>query len=248
MSKSRKILTVDIGNTATKLTIFEGDTVQETLSSRSMTADDLSRFIAKHHPEGAIYCCVGSDNEDIADRLTAEKSLQSMILSHQTALPIEVEYATLDTLGLDRIAGAAGVARKGRAALLVDAGTAVTLDVVADNRFLGGNISAGLRLRLNALHQYTSHLPQVDCQGETPMVGVDTVTAIRSGALRGLAYEIIGTWHRLRAVYDNIDLILTGGDAPIVAPLLDEADIQYTLLPDVLSIGLVRIFNFNNPL
>jgi type III pantothenate kinase len=248
MSRSRKILTVDIGNTATKLTLFDGETALDTISSRSMTKEDVSRFVAEHHPDGAIYCCVGSDDANIAEALAAETSLQLVVLSHETPLPIDLVYATPDTLGQDRVAGAVGVAQKGRAALLVDAGTAATLDLVADGRFMGGNISAGLRLRLDALHRYTSHLPLVDSHGEAPVTGHDTITAIRSGALRGLAYEIIGTWQRLRTDYDNLQLILTGGDAPVLAPLLDDAGVEYSVIPDVVGIGLVRIFNFNNPL
>ena len=79
----------------------------------------------------------------------------------------------------------------GRRCVIVDAGTALTLDLMsAAPEFRGGNISAGLKMRLRALHIFTGRLPQVEAAGRLPEIGDDTETALRCGAVP--AGKIIG--------------------------------------------------------
>ena len=103
-----------------------------------------------------------------------------MRLSHETPLPIGVEYATPSTLGLDRIAAAAGASLVAEEALVVDAGTAVTLDIVSAIVSSEG-ISPRMRLRFRSLNRFTSRLPLVSATGDIPTFGYDTETAIRAG-------------------------------------------------------------------
>jgi type III pantothenate kinase len=86
-------------------------------------------------------------------------------LTHLTPLPIGICYETPETLGKDRIAAAAGAAGlfPGRNIAAIDAGTALTIDLITDKGFFaGGNISPGLRMRFAALHQQTYSLPQIE--------------------------------------------------------------------------------------
>ena len=67
----------------------------------------------------------------------------------------------------------------------------VTVDgdvITADGHYLGGNISPGVEMRLEALHARTARLPRIEADGDTPDVGYDTTTAIRAGVVRGIGY------------------------------------------------------------
>lgn len=247
MISPHKILTVDIGNTATKASVFEGERLVQSVMSPGCSAEGVDALMLLHHVDGVAYCCVGTDSEGIGDCLAREAEVPVMRLSYATPLPISIEYDSPGTLGLDRIAGAVGVASSHRPVLLVDAGTAVTLDLVAGGSFRGGNISPGLRLRFRSLNRFTSRLPLVTPGGEVPRLGHDTVTAIRSGAVRGLVYEIAGVFGRVREDWPDARLVLTGGDAPLLGRMLGDEGLACSLMPSAVGVGLVRIFNFNNP-
>ena len=82
-------------------------------------------------------------------------------------------------------------------------------------------------MRLAAMHAHTARLPLVDVQGELPLLGLDTPTALRSGVVRGIAYEIEGYVRRLREEYGAISTFLTGGnrsDFPVSAESCTFAD------------------------
>lgn len=246
MYDNRKILTVDIGNTAVKATVFKGETPVQSYAVSDEFSDELEEFFSLHDFDGVAFCCVGDDRLKIGEFLERKCKVPVLRLSHSTPLPIAVEYDSFETLGLDRIAGAVGVSGPGTI-LLADAGTALTLDLVSERKFIGGNISPGLRLRCESLHRFTSLLPLVDYHGKVSVWGHDTVSAIRAGAVRGLEYEIIGALSQARRNFPDTRLILTGGDAPQLHPLLADDGVECELLPAVVGIGLVRIFNFNNP-
>lgn len=240
-----RLLTVDIGNTAVKGSVFDNETLLGTALAENRTVAELLPLIAAHNPQGAICCSVGSD----ADRITAElqkaTGLKVMSLDHSTPLPIAICYRTPNTLGLDRVAAAVGAASVSQKALVVDAGTAVTLDLVAERRFLGGNISPGLRLRFRSLHCFTSRLPLVNPNGELPDFGFDTETALRSGVVNGIVDEIESTWRRASGEYAGIRLLLTGGDADFLAPLLVERGLNPEIVHSLVGNGLVEIYKYN---
>lgn len=238
----KTILTVDIGNTATKATVFEGERVIQSVVGNVRAAEAVDTLLTYNSVEGICVCCVGREDESLEERL-AQEEVPVLRLTPETPLPIQVDYASRATLGADRVAAAVGVADKG-SVLLVDAGTAVTLDLVEGGAFRGGNISPGLRLRFHSLHDFTSRLPLVGAQGDLPPFGYDTETAIRAGVMRGLVYEIAGTWRRAAEKYDDLKLILTGGDAAVLLPLLRDAGIGVETDPDAVGRGLVRIFNY----
>ena len=148
-----------------------------------------------------------------------------------TPLPLEVNYRTPGTLGSDRIAAAVGAwgeapgrnrlaaavgaasEAPGQNLLVIDAGSAITIDFVGkDGKYNGGNIAPGIKMRLRALHEYTSRLPMVDKEGDTPTIGYDTETAIRSGVLNGICHEIEGYINEFKQKYCDVLVFLTGGD------------------------------------
>jgi len=162
-------------------------------------------------------------------------------LTPDIPLPVNVIYGSRDTLGADRVATAVAAAdlAAGRRAIMVDAGTAITIDRIdADGDFIGGSISPGIRLRFGALHEHTARLPYVNPDGATPKFGHDTETAIRCGVMRGIAAEI-------EAAASDFDamVILSGGDAHFIAPLLSLPDNSFICVKDAVGLGLSIILH-----
>ncbi len=240
-----KILTVDIGNTCIKGSIFEESRLLDSRLLEVRDANLLRPLIYEYSPDGAIYCCVGGDADEFVEELEKIFGKPVMRFSHSSKLPITVNYKTFDTLGLDRIAAAVGAVSDCRNALVVDAGTAVTLDLVTDGEFRGGNISPGLRLRLRSLNHYTSRLPLVNPNGDTPRLGYDTATAIRSGVVNGIVSEVVSTFRGASEDVGNLELLLTGGDADFFAPLLEKAGLRPQIDHSLVGVGLEQIYQLN---
>ena len=240
-----KVLTVDIGNTCIKGSVFEERKLLESVLLEERNADELLPLIRKYEPDGAISCCVGGNADRFVNELESISGLKVMQFNHASKLPIEVEYDTFQTLGLDRIAAAVGAATELNNSLVVDAGTAVTFDLVSDKKFLGGNISPGLRLRLRSLNHYTSRLPLVNPNGETPRFGCSTSTAIRSGVVNGIVAEICSTYHDADRMYPGITLILTGGDADFLSPMLKQRGLDPQVDHSLVGHGLEQIYKMN---
>lgn len=248
-SMPQTILAIDIGNTAMKLSVFEDGRLIQSAAGHPGSAEDVVEAVGTmltfNSADGLVWCSVGKDFPGVPEMLHAEHSLRVVELTPATPLPIDVSYGTRDTLGADRLAAAVGVADPARPVLVVDAGTAVTSDIVADGRFEGGNISPGLALRFKMLASHTSRLPLVEAAGELPAFGHDTETAIRAGVVGGLVAELADNYRKASALYPEPRMILTGGDAPFLAPLLRAGGIEVDLEPEAVGLGLVRIFNYN---
>lgn len=238
-------LAIDYGNSSVKVAIFDGERLIAAKRMATLNAAEVKALAPECSVRHAIYSTVRAADANVAEAVGLRAD-DVMALDHNTHVPLSIEYATPATLGHDRIAAAVGAAftAQGQDCLIVDAGTAMTLDVVtADRRFLGGNISPGMRMRFEALHSHTGRLPLVDACGDIPMIGYDTATAIRSGVALGIAGEIESTIRRVSKQYgDNLKVILTGGDCRLIASLVD-ADVSVD--EHLLMKGLNRILLYN---
>jgi type III pantothenate kinase len=119
-------------------------------------------------------------------------------------------------LGSDRVAADIGARSlcPGHTLLIIDAGTCLTFDVIgSDGKVLGGSISPGVNLRLKAMHEHTAALPLLDANGEHPVLGYDTSTAMRGGAVNGMRWEIEGYIRTILAHYSDLHVFVTGGDS-----------------------------------
>lgn len=243
-----KTLTIDGGNTTAKINIFEGDTIVESCRCERLDMEGMSEIIERHNPAGAIFSTVGTIDARFVESLRRMMNGNLLTLTHTTPLPISIDYRSESTLGLDRIAAAVGASAlmPGQNLLVADAGSALTTDLVdASATFRGGNISPGMRMRFKALHDFTAALPAVDASGETPMLGYDTFTAIRSGVMRGMAGEISALYHALEDSFHDLRLVLTGGDASSLVNLLQCSSEKVTVWPHLTAIGLNSILHYN---
>ena len=148
----------------------------------------------------------------------------------QRLLTSDVPLANLPpTLGVDRALAAWGAWQQCRQPVLVaDAGTALSLTLVdAAGCFLGGRLMAGGRLQLQALHQGTADLPQLEpVEAAGPLWATQTSEAMASGVARGLAAAIALAFHDRPQPQWPWQLWLTGGDAPVLKPLLQAQGLQ----------------------
>lgn len=261
------ILTIDRGNTLVKLKVFKGYEQLYASVHEGVDCDMLSGIIERYDVACAAYCSTASEDAHLVHSLENMFKKQAgktdgcktglLVLSALTPLPIDISaYKTPHTLGADRIAVMCGAAHlfPHDDMLIADAGTAITLDVLEKGtRFVGGNISAGVSLRLRALNEYTAALPHISVKGDLPEFGVDTETALRCGAIHGVADEIFAEYLRLFADRSRkFRLLLTGGDADMLAdelpsmPLFaDRPSTDIEIIPNLVSIGLISILEYN---
>jgi len=147
--------------------------------------------------------------------------------------------------GPDRLANAAGAFdRHGGNCVVVDFGTATNFDVVAeDGAYVGGVISPGVNLSLEALHAGAAALPHVDISQPAKVIGTNTVECIQSGVFWGYSGLIEGIVRRIKAEYGReMKVIGTGG----LAPLFAQGDIEFDVIEDDLTIhGLTVIHQYN---
>lgn len=240
-------LTIDCGNTATKLVVYDAESSAELdheIMRGRATAKEISRWLDGRKLAGVATASVVGDVSDLLQGLTAPLKLN---LDSATRLPISNGYATPATLGPDRLGAAVGAASlaPGEELLVADIGTACTFDVVsADGTYLGGNIAPGVGMRLRALHHFTARLPLVNSHATEPLpcFGGSTAEALRAGSLRGVVAEIC---YYSRLGNASRRLFLTGGWAPEIAALLP-ADVEYTLHPHLVNQGLLSILHYNS--
>lgn len=207
-------LTIDIGNTCTKLVAFNGITPVEEKRMDDNEFYKLNDFCNKYHFTQGIFSSVVTLSDEFKDEIAKLPFPVMQLVSGVTPIPIVNKYHTPHTLGTDRLAAAVGAFYSGRGhdILIIDVGTCITYDFVTSaGEYIGGNISPGPTIRLKALNRFTDSLPLTERRGDTPDLGVDTDTAIRSGVMRGIEYEIEGYVNDFLSKYPNLLIYLTGG-------------------------------------
>ncbi len=244
-------LTLDIGNTAAKFAVFDGNSMIFNVSTDA-DADRLKLLVksieARFAIENCIISTVSLPFEDAAKALEGVRGgkYENIIeLDHATKIPIKNLYKTPHTLGNDRLAAAVGAAAlfPGANCLVIDAGTAITYDYVRDgSEFAGGNISPGIPMRLKALHDYTSRLPLVEPVDTDDYFGRSTKEAISNGVVHGVLHEIQGYADDFEKKNVNSKIILTGGGSIFLCKKLKNTIFAE---PNLVSIGLNRILNYN---
>ena len=207
-------LIIDIGNNSAKFFLFKGEQLILHTRKSNSSFDVIGEWNRLYDIEKAIISSVIADTPELSEAISG---LQCPVVrfSNSMSLPLEICYRTPHTLGSDRIAAAVGAWNEapGRNMLVIDAGSAITIDFVGkDGKYNGGNIAPGIKMRLKALHEYTSRLPMIEKEGDIPTIGYDTETAIRSGVINGICHEIEGYINEFKQKYCDVLVFLTGGD------------------------------------
>jgi len=238
-------LVIDIGNSRTKIALFNQHDLMFNVPMDHLTANHV-KMLKDEHPQlnRAILSSVKPYDEDLK-RVLTDQFDQFLELDHLTALPIENHYETPETLGKDRLAAAIGANElfPDQNLLVIDAGTAITYDLVSEkNQYLGGNISPGLEMRFKALHQFTGKLPLVTQSDDFETIGRNTTDAIRAGVQNGILYEMAQNIDFFNRNYQNLHIIMTGGDSNFF-----DKKLNYSIFVhfNLTLIGLNRILEHN---
>ncbi len=217
------VLVVDVGNTRIKGAVFEDSMLLEIfVFTKSELQKNIESILKKFKNVSDLVVSSVGDVEKPAF-LAFENLLNVYFISNKDPFPFQNKYATPQTLGIDRIVLAAGATLQfpNQNRLVIDAGTCVTYDFIDEkNNYLGGAIAPGLRLRYEALHNFTAKLPLLSLENPKNFIGTSTSDSIHSGVVNGLVYEIDGFIEEYKSRYLNFIIILTGGDTDFLAKRL----------------------------
>ncbi|MCG8340118.1 MAG: type III pantothenate kinase [Cytophagales bacterium] len=232
---------VDLGNTYAKVGIFERTHLVD--HQDKLTQEELVHFINQEKPSHLLVSSVNHNTKDILTQLN--KEIHAIELTYQTPMPIQLQYQTPETLGVDRIAAAVGAYQlaPGKNCLAIDMGTCITYDFIdAAANYQGGGISPGLSLRLKSLYYHTAWLPLVEINPETPLLGRSTQASIQSGVFCGTLAEIEEIASKYSKRYQNLQVIVCGGDANLFK---NKLKIPALIVAELVLIGLNTILNHN---
>lgn len=226
------LLTLDVGNSAVKGGIFDGNDLARVFSVSRASIDDAGdavrawrnalapRLSSASIEQVGLASVVPSTADAVIEALALLTTAPVTRVRPTMSLPFELAYETPETLGTDRLAAAAaGWGQYGRSAspprsvIVVDAGTAVTCEVVhRDGVYQGGTIAAGPALARQALQSGTAQLPAVPLTLPDAPVGRSTQTALQSGIMWSLVDSVRGMTDRLAdTLPDPPQVVVTGG-------------------------------------
>jgi type III pantothenate kinase len=237
-------LCFDFGNTRLKCAVFNNrDFIQEIVLDEASTPR-VEALIEEFKPEKTILSSVINHPETLEDLL--KKNSRFHKLSYTSKLPLTTPVGKPETIGADRLAimAAAVDLYPHQHSLSISLGTCITYNYVnRANEFLGGSISPGMQMRFRAMHEQTALLPLIKASHEFSLVGYDTKTNLLSGVILGMACEIDGIIKAYQEKYENLQVLLTGGDQAFFTPLL-----KSTIYSDpyLLYRGLYAISEQNN--
>jgi type III pantothenate kinase len=260
-SSEGRLLVVDVGNTQTHFGVFDvgSERVAEDwrfATDRESTSDEIAALLSN------LLALRGLSFSDLGGSIVSStvpqlndqwRTAASRYIGHEmlvvgpslkTGMPIRTENPY--EVGADRLVNAvAAYAHVGSTCVVVDFGTAITYDAVSsEGEYLGGIITPGIEISLEALSQRAAKLPIVELSEPRAVIGRSTVEAIRSGITFGFAGQVEGIVRRLREeLGETTRVIATGGFSTVMYPFIketiDEVDEFLTLT------GLRLIWNLN---
>lgn len=254
-----KVIAADAGNSNIVLGCFDGSRLLFTdrletrrkWTSQSMSLELVRRLRDMKTDPGEIEGSIISSVVPEVDPVLAaslEKVTGKAPLMMNTGLQTGIGTGLYDTtnFGQDRLADmAAAIAFYGTPVAVYDLGTCTTLSVVdRQTRFIGGMISAGVQLSLDAQAERTSKLPQLTADMADSLLGLDTISNMISGSVASTGIMMDGVIGRIMDEYSlpDLNVVITGGNGRFVLPWLRH---RVTYDPDLLLKGLLTIYHRN---
>ncbi|AUC16059.1 pantothenate kinase [Tenacibaculum sp. SZ-18] len=236
-------LIIDVGNTRVKAALYEKDSLKElVVFQKNEIVSELKKILKKSKISSSIVSSVATLSDENLKEL--HKFLNLMELNYETKVPFINRYKSPTTLGVDRIALAAYAALQypKRNVLVIDAGTCITFDFINKGIYVGGAISPGLKMRYRSLNNYTSKLPLLETKEPDDFVGDNTNNCIHSGVVNGVVNEIDGVINQYKTKYQDLTVVLTGGDTNFLAKQLKN---HIFANPNLVLEGLHKILIYN---
>lgn len=252
------LLTIDVGNTQTHVGAFNGPELVEHWrfsTDRESTGDQLAATIRellalrdielKNVDAEVVSSVVPQLVPEYRQMFERYLGREALIVGPGTKTGMPIRLDNPRELGADRLVNAvAGYDRCKDACVIVDFGTAITYDAVsAAGEYLGGIISPGIEISIEALTSRAARLPKVDIEKPRSLIGKTTEASIQSGIVYGFAGQVDGICRRLRAeLGDGITTIATGGLAGVIVGFTETID----LVDDLLTLKGLRLIYERN--
>ncbi|MDR0789550.1 MAG: type III pantothenate kinase [Bacteroidales bacterium] len=238
-------LVIDRGNTQDKVSVFKDSEIVFCEKYHRLSVEDLERLNSMYPLlKNAIYCSVAKDDnkEEIISFLKAN---YLFLDSDKWNTNIKIFYQTPQTLGQDRLAAVVGAYSlyPRTNSLIVDCGSCITFDFITlSGEYCGGSISCGFRMKFQALHNFTANLPLLDEIKSVSLLGTSTQDSILSGVINGTLEEVKGIIKQYRQMFEEVNVVLTGGDAEFLS---SNITIKHSVEPNLVLYGLNNILNEN---
>ena len=236
-------LIIDAGNTAVKLAVFEDG--QLILIQHVDAVYQDFKVIHEEYPQinSVLICDVRGLDWDFLNKIFESKKIFKT--ASTLRFPFINAYKTPKTLGVDRMGLMAAAAKTypKQNVLVIDVGTCITYDVLTqENTYVGGLISLGYNMRYKSLNEFTGKLPLIAHRSTETTLGVDTQSSIQAGVFHGVYHEIQGQIDHFRHKYQDLTIILTGGDCKQLSKRLKNTIFAH---PNFLVTGLDYILELN---
>jgi type III pantothenate kinase len=239
-------LVIDVGNTLVKVAVFQNNSILKSMAfPKENFLNEIEKILVAY-PQ--VSHSISSSVQEYASSWLQllEQKTSFLNLSSETKIPFNNKYETPKTLGIDRITlmGAASIQYLEKNVLVIDAGTCITYDFInSKNEYLGGAISPGLKMRAKAMSYFTAKLPLVEIELENiGFLGKNTQQCMQIGVVKAAALEIDGFIQAYKNEFQDLTVILTGGDSEILSKNVKNSIFAPS---NFLLQGLNRILEFN---
>ena len=253
------LLCIDIGNTNISIGIFERSSLKASwrIQTRNQaTADEYAITLASliNNTSFSLNAVSQVAIVSVVPPLTTAFSVlserlfncESFIVNSGIKTGVKIRYDSPRDVGADRVVNAAAACHfYGTPTCIVDFGTGTTFDAInKQGEYIGGAISPGLEISLQALVTRAAKLPKVEIEAPPSAIGKNTVHAVQSGLLFGYVALVEGMVDRFRLeLGTNLNIIATGGLANIIGL---ETKIFQKIDPSLTLKGLELIYRLNN--
>ncbi len=215
------IVCFDFGNTRHKCAVFEDGNFVKEIVLTDGSVEAVSQVLEKERPQYAVLSSVVHHDPAIETILAENTHFHK--ISYESKMAVGTPFPTKKSVGADRWAllSAAAELFPKKHSLVIGLGSCITYNFLNNmGQFLGGSISPGLHMRFKSMNDYTALLPLQEPQWNFPLVGYDTATNLLSGVILGMSKEIDGIVDMYREKYNNLQVLMTGGDMPFFSPHL----------------------------
>lgn len=243
-----KILVIDIGNTFVTLGIYTSRGISKYLKTLDPFDCNIKAYLKSINVDAVSIASVVPERNDSWKKVLIDNGFKNIFwINHNNNIGIKINYPSPKEIGSDRLANAAAASKwVGLPSVICDFGTALTFDVIDENKgYLGGIICPGPELMLNYLFEKTALLPNLSLRKCNGNIGKSTNDAIHIGTKNGYKGLVKEVLDGIKKELNNGDIKLcaTGGSAKW---FLDNSKMKMSYIKTLTLLGIGYIYELNN--